>query len=91
MSIVLLEALACGLPCIVTDVGENAVVIENGVQGLVIPPNQTGELTKALDTLLNNPSLRETMRANALERAKDFSDHKMIETLQHLYKEILGE
>jgi glycosyltransferase involved in cell wall biosynthesis len=91
MSMVLLEALACGLPCIVTDVGENAVVIENGVQGLVIPPNQTRDLTKALDILLNNPSLRETMRANALERAKNYTDHKMIETLQQLYKEILGE
>jgi len=91
MSIVLLEALACGLPCIVTDVGENAEVIENGVQGLVIPPDQTRDLTKALDILLNNPSLRETMRANAFERAKNYSDHKMIETLQQLYKEILGE
>jgi glycosyltransferase involved in cell wall biosynthesis len=58
---------------------------------LVIPPNQTRDLTKALDILLNNPSLRETMRANALERAKNYTDHKMIETLQQLYKEILGE
>lgn len=91
MSIVLLEAMACGLPCIVTDVGENAEVVENGVQGFVIPPNQTGDLTKALDTLLNNPSLCETMRVNALERAKNYSDLRMIETLQQLYKEILGE
>jgi glycosyltransferase involved in cell wall biosynthesis len=91
MPIVLLEALASGLPCIVTDVGENAEVIENGVQGFVILPDQIPALTKAMEALLSDPTLCKAMGAKALDKAKNFSDLKMVELLQGLYKEILGE
>jgi len=91
MSVVLLEAIASGLPCIVTNVGENADVIENGVQGFVIPPNQASAITKSLEVLLRDPSLRQKMGAKALERANNYSDLRMVELLQGIYKEILTE
>jgi glycosyltransferase involved in cell wall biosynthesis len=90
MSMVLLEALANGLPSIVTGVGENTAVVQNGEQGFVIPPNSAEALRTALERLLNDVDLRDEMSQKARFRAEAFSEDKMAEALQELYLEILG-
>jgi glycosyltransferase involved in cell wall biosynthesis len=46
------EAMACGLPVIVTDVGDNAEWVQEGVQGFIVPPKDPSALAWRLASLL---------------------------------------
>jgi len=43
------EAMACGVPCVVTDVGDSAWIVGNS--GVVVPPRSSGDMAKALESL----------------------------------------
>ncbi len=60
-----LQAGAMGLPCIVSDInGCNEIIIE-GVNGCIIPAKNVHALSQSMQTLLNNPSLRDMLAENA--------------------------
>jgi glycosyltransferase involved in cell wall biosynthesis len=44
------EAMACGVPCVVTDVGDSAAVVADS--GIIVPPREPGQLADALETML---------------------------------------
>ena len=56
-SIALLEACASALPIVATDVGGNAEIVADGVNGLVVPPADPDALAAALARLLDDPDL----------------------------------
>jgi glycosyltransferase involved in cell wall biosynthesis len=68
----LLEACASGLPIVTTDVPGCRDVVQHGVNGLLVPPQDGKSLAGALETLLNDATLRSTMgnagRQIALEK-----------------------
>lgn len=66
----LLEAMACGLPCIVTRVGGNCEVVNHGVNGLVVNPGSVDEATEAICYLAKHPAEREEMSKMALSRVQ---------------------
>jgi glycosyltransferase involved in cell wall biosynthesis len=66
----LVEAMSCGVPCIVTDVGEMAEVI--GGAGMVMAPADPGRLAAALAALRDDPDRAATLREAALKRAELF-------------------
>jgi glycosyltransferase involved in cell wall biosynthesis len=51
-----IEAMACGLPVVVTDVGDNGLVAEGA--GLVVPPRDAAALARALAELVADPAWR---------------------------------
>jgi glycosyltransferase involved in cell wall biosynthesis len=55
---VLLEAMACGLPCVASDVGGVSLVIESGKNGYLIAPDATVELIEGLRTLIEDKKTR---------------------------------
>ncbi|MCM1262267.1 MAG: glycosyltransferase [Butyrivibrio sp.] len=63
----LIEAMALGLPCIATDCpcGGSALLIENGVSGILVPTGQAEPLQQALDEMLSSPEKAEAMGKNA--------------------------
>jgi glycosyltransferase involved in cell wall biosynthesis len=67
-----LEAQSCGVPVVATRVGALHEVVEDGVTGLLVPPEHAGALAAAVLGLLNDPARRASMgragRATALER-----------------------
>ena len=58
---VLLEAMACALPCVASDVGGNRAILVDGETGVLVPPTDRARLADALAQVLTEPG-----RADAL-------------------------
>jgi glycosyltransferase involved in cell wall biosynthesis len=71
MPLVVLEAMACGLPVIVTANGP-ADLVRDGVEGYVIPERDDEAVTDRLDRLYRQPELRAEMGRRAALRAREF-------------------
>ncbi len=71
MPLVVLEAMACGLPVIVTANGP-ADIVRDGVDGYVIPARDADAVADRLEALRRDPALREEMGRNAARRAAEF-------------------
>jgi glycosyltransferase involved in cell wall biosynthesis len=63
----ILEAMGCGLPCVVTDVGGNSEAIIHNVHGFVAEPGSIDNITEAISYLVNHPRERAEM-SNAVQR-----------------------
>ena len=71
MPLVVLEAMACGLPVIVTANGP-ADIVRDGVDGFVIPERDDEAVCERLDRLYRNPELRVEMGRQAALRAREY-------------------
>jgi glycosyltransferase involved in cell wall biosynthesis len=58
---VLLEAMSCGVPVIASGIGGVRLVIEDGQNGLLVPPGDVPALTGAIESLLQNPLHRQSL------------------------------
>lgn len=58
---VLLEAMSCGTAVVASHLGGVPLVIENGKNGILVPPDDTAALNQALRTLLENPQERQRL------------------------------
>jgi glycosyltransferase involved in cell wall biosynthesis len=68
------EAMACGLPIIVSTVaGCAADLVEDGWNGYVVPPRDVERLSAAIDSLLRKPGLKRQMSEHSLERIRNYS------------------
>ncbi|MBN1588453.1 MAG: glycosyltransferase [Pirellulales bacterium] len=59
---VVLESLASGTPVIASDVGHAAALVDSQCAGRIVPPRQVEPLARAIDELLDQPSLPEDVR-----------------------------
>ncbi len=91
MSIAIMEALSAGLPCVVSDVGDNARLVEDGQGGLVVPANSPTNLASALDRLLLDPALRTDMGQKARQKALSFRIEQMVSQLEAVYRKALPQ
>jgi glycosyltransferase involved in cell wall biosynthesis len=89
MSIALLEAMASGLPCVVTNVGENAQLITDGVEGFVIPFEDVEKLADALAKLIADPDLRQRMGQAARVKVELYSAERMAKKTFAVYESLL--
>ncbi len=85
---VLVEAMASGLPCITTEIGSgNSYVVQDGVTGLVVPPRDPRALAAAITRLTDDAALRARLGAAGVQRARsEFSVDKMVERVEAVYK-----
>ncbi len=85
-SMTLLEAMSLGIPCVVSDVGGNAEVIESGKNGIVMPSNTEQALVDAVLEYVRHPELRAQAAAYARQRFTEaFSAAQMRRHYADLY------
>lgn len=83
------EAMACGLPCIVTDVGDSARIV--GDTGIVIPPGDSDSIERALSQFSSLAAETvEDMALLARQRIiESFSLSKIVDEYQALYQSLV--
>ena len=86
MPTVILEAMACGLPVVATDVGAVRELVADGETGTVVPPLDDAALCAAITALAVDPALRERMGAAGRARFEStFSLDVLADTHAHAY------
>lgn len=85
---VLMEAMAAGLPIVMTHVGGTGTLVRDGENGFVVPPDSLDQLTAMLERLLADESLRKTMGQRGVEMVREFSIQKMVEKTVALYQSL---
>ncbi|MBA4336718.1 hypothetical protein C0416_02995 [bacterium] len=89
--LVLLEAAIAGLPIVASNVGGIPEVIEDGVNGTLVPPAISGRLAGAILEIFNNNFKRKAYIEEGYKRAKSkFSAKVMAEKTGIVYDEVLG-
>jgi glycosyltransferase involved in cell wall biosynthesis len=90
MSNALLEAMACGMPCVATDVGGNPEVVEHGSSGFLVPSEQPKMLAARIAELLSSPEKRLTMGlAGRRIVERKFTAQHMVDRCAALYEGLL--
>lgn len=71
-----MEAMAAGLPVVMTDVGIAGDIVKDGESGLIVPVGSKDAITKAILQLINNEETYRTIRENALRVAQGLLTEK---------------
>lgn len=86
---VVLEGMAAGLAVIATDSGGPGELIANGVEGLLIPPDDVAALVSSLERLRDDPVLRSKLGEAARVRSNEFTPARTAEQLLAIYATVL--
>jgi len=87
--IVVIEAMAAGLPVVSTPVGAIPEIVREGIDGLLVPPRDAQALTQALAVLLGDPERRREMGLAGRERVKaHFTQEIVMAELETLWCEV---
>jgi glycosyltransferase involved in cell wall biosynthesis len=89
--LVLVEAMASGLPCITTEINSgNSYIVQNNVTGLVVPPRSPQALAQAIARLIANPAEGVQMGQAGRKRAlQEFTLHQMLARVDAVYRTVL--
>jgi phosphatidylinositol alpha-mannosyltransferase len=87
--IVLVEAMAAGLPVVASDTPGYDEVVRDGVDGLLVPPRDPAALAAGVERLLGDAELRERLVVAGRERAASFDWSIVVRRLEDLYDRAL--
>jgi glycosyltransferase involved in cell wall biosynthesis len=82
-SITLLEAMASGLPAVVTAVGGNPELVRDGIDGILVPRGDAASFTAAFLRLIDDADTRGRMGRSGAERVR--SHFQMAATIERYW------
>ncbi len=89
--VALLEAMASGMACIATDVAGSQDVIESGKSGLLVPSLDAGALRAAIERVLSDETLRQSLGIEARRRiVEQYSIEREVAQHVEMYLRVLG-
>jgi glycosyltransferase involved in cell wall biosynthesis len=84
------ESLAVGTPVIATDVGGVSEVLEDGANGLLVPPRDTAALAAAIRRYFADAGLRDRLRASARRSVEGHAPERIYARIEQLILEAAG-
>jgi glycosyltransferase involved in cell wall biosynthesis len=87
--IVILEAMAMGLPIVATNVDGIKEVVVNGESGILVPPKNPKAIAEAITYLIEHPQISETLISEGKKRASLFDIQEHLMKLDILYSSLL--
>ncbi|MFQ5512339.1 MAG: glycosyltransferase family 4 protein [Candidatus Krumholzibacteriia bacterium] len=84
--IVLLEAMASGIPVIGTGIPGYLTILRDGWNSLVVPPRDAQSLSKSIERLMADDTLRWKLRTNALDFARLYGWDRIVDRLETVYQ-----
>ncbi|MCD6460213.1 glycosyltransferase [bacterium] len=86
MPVALMEAMACGLPCIASDVGGVGELIDNNISGILVKPKDIDALYESMLRLISSPDERAKLGEGARKKISNcYSKKNMINQLEQIY------
>jgi glycosyltransferase involved in cell wall biosynthesis len=87
---VILEAMAMGLPVVTTDVAGTSDLVQNDINGFLVPVDDVEKTAECLKKLIDSPTLRIWMGKNARSRCeKEYSLDSMVCRTTKLYEDLI--
>lgn len=87
---ILIEAASCARALIATDISGCREIVQDGINGFLVPPKKPKALSEALERLINDPILRKKMGQNGREIVVNlFSEEKVVSETLNLYQEFV--
>jgi colanic acid/amylovoran biosynthesis glycosyltransferase len=91
LPVTILEAMACGLPVVASDVSDIGQALRDGLEGFIVPPRRPSASAEALERLWLDPELRARMGRSARARAvAEFGLDRQLQALDELYARALA-
>jgi phosphatidylinositol alpha-mannosyltransferase len=88
--IVLVEAMAAGVPVVASDIPGYREVVRDGIDGLLVPPRDPNALAVALRRVLQEPELSSDLARGGRERAREFSWDVVAPRIEAIYERVIG-
>lgn len=88
LSVALMEAMAAGLPCLVSEIRGNTDLVEDGKGGWLFPPTDTALLSCKMKELASDEKLRENMRRFNEQKIQSFDIHNVRAFMLDAYQKL---
>lgn len=86
LGIVIIEAMAAGLPVVATKIGGIPEIVSNGISGILVPPEDPDAIAKAIIGLLNDKERAKRMGAKGREiYNQQFTSELMVKRIEEIY------
>jgi len=86
----LVEAMAAGLPILVTDVQGIRGVLAPGTEGIFVPAGSPDEMASAMRGLINDPALRSRLASAARNASRRYTWPAVVSSYEALYRQLVG-
>jgi glycosyltransferase involved in cell wall biosynthesis len=87
LGLVLLESMGCGTPVICTDVGGMPEIVEDGVTGFIVPPNDPQTLGNRINYLIKNPEIAFEMGQRGRQKVlREFTWKAVVDRCLNTYR-----
>ena len=90
LSLVSLEAMACGLPLVVTDVPGNNDIINQNNCGILVKNQEISSMVSGIISLINNPKIYAQYSKNALENVGKYDWIKIAQMYIDVYQKVIS-